>query len=42
MLEYCSLVSEPCYIGNINKLESVQRMFTKKTNWHAQYHMKVV
>ena len=29
MLEYCSPVWSPCHIGNINKLESVQRSFTK-------------
>ena len=29
MLEYCSPVWSPCHIGNINKLDSVQRMFTK-------------
>jgi len=30
MLEHCSPVWSPCYIGNINKLESVQRSFTKR------------
>jgi len=30
MLEYSSPVWSPCYIGNINKLESVQRTFTKR------------
>lgn len=30
MLEYCSPVWSPCSIGNINKLESVQRSFTKR------------
>ena len=30
MLEYCSPVWSPCYIGNINILESVQRMFAKR------------
>ena len=30
MLEYCSPVWSPCYTGNINKLESVQRTFTKR------------
>jgi len=30
MLEYCSPVWSPCYIGKINKLESVQQSFTKR------------
>ena len=30
MLEYCSPVWSPCHIGNITKLESVQRMFIKR------------
>jgi len=30
MLEYCSPVWSPCCIGSINKLESVQRSFTKR------------
>ena len=30
MLEYCSPVWSPYYIGNISKLESVQRTFTKR------------
>jgi len=38
-LEYCSSIWSPCYIGlgKINKLESVQRMFTKKINWKGQF-----
>jgi hypothetical protein len=30
ILEYCSPVWSPCYISFINKLESVQRVFTKR------------
>ena len=30
LLEYCSSVWSPCAVGNINKIESVQRRFTKK------------
>ena len=37
MLEYCSPVWSPCYIGNINKLESVQGSFTKKLNWTVYF-----
>jgi hypothetical protein len=29
VLEYCSSVWNPCYYGDINKIESVQRRFTK-------------
>jgi len=32
LLEYCSPVWSPCYITLINKLESVQRIFTKRLN----------
>jgi ribonucleases P/MRP protein subunit RPP40 len=32
LLEYCSPVWSPVTIGNINKLESVQRRFTKRLN----------
>ena len=28
----------PCYIGNINKLESVQRMFTKRVTGMYSLH----
>jgi len=30
ILEYCSPVWSPCYVGLINKLETVQRRFTKR------------
>jgi len=30
MLQHCSPVWSPCHIGNINKLESVQRSVTKR------------
>jgi len=30
LLEYCSPVSSPCRVTDINKLESVQRSFTKR------------
>ena len=30
LLEYCSSVWSPSTVGNINKLESVQRSFTKR------------
>jgi len=30
ILEYCSPVWSPCYVGLINKIEPVQRRFTKR------------
>ena len=41
LLEYCSPVWSPCSITAINKLESVQRVFTKRLcgMWHVNHKL---